>query len=166
MKTVTNLRNLTQNRTHFVNFTVYCCDALIVMDYLTGDLPVYCHCFCPVKRTPWQGFEPGSNFNLARLRLIPHLATSHFFIRRAGTENKRSSKLRHLEVETTWERERWRKRENTVYQARYRRSTVPNHSIYQSGFPTNYFGLGAMNNPRKSISGETLTPLAMEHKYT
>jgi hypothetical protein len=33
---------------------------------------------------------------------------------------------------------------------------VPNHSIYQSGFPNNYFGLDPMNNPRKSVSGNTL----------
>ncbi len=36
------------------------------------------------------------------------------------------------------------------YQARYRRSTGPNHSLYQSGFPNNYFGLAAMNNPERA----------------
>ncbi len=40
-------------------------------------------------------------------------------------------------------------------QAGYRRSTGPNLSIYQSGFPNNYFGLDAMNNPQKSTSGDT-----------
>ncbi len=35
---------------------------------------------------------------------------------------------------------------------------VPNHSIYLSGFPNNYFGLDAMNNPSKSISGDTVQP--------
>jgi hypothetical protein len=32
------------------------------------------------------------------------------------------------------------------YQARYRRATGPNHSLYQSGFSNNYFELAAMNN--------------------
>jgi hypothetical protein len=39
--------------------------------------------------------------------------------------------------------------------AGYQRSTVPKHSIYQSEIPNNYFGLNAMNNLQKSISGET-----------
>ncbi len=39
------------------------------------------------------------------------------------------------------------------YQAGNRRSRTPHHSRYQSGFPNTYFGLAAMNKPRKSISG-------------
>jgi hypothetical protein len=35
-------------------------------------------------------------------------------------------------------------------------ATVPHHLIYQSGFPNIFFGLDAMNNPRKSISGDTI----------
>ncbi len=34
---------------------------------------------------------------------------------------------------------------------------VPNHSINQSGFPNIFFGLAAMNEPRKSISSDTCT---------
>ncbi len=42
------------------------------------------------------------------------------------------------------------------HQAGYWRSTVSNHSIYQSAFPNKFYRLDVMNNPRKSISGETL----------
>jgi hypothetical protein len=40
-------------------------------------------------------------------------------------------------------------------QTGYRWSTVPNHFIYQSGFPNNCLVLDAMNNPRQSLSQDT-----------
>jgi hypothetical protein len=42
------------------------------------------------------------------------------------------------------------------HQAGYHRSTIPIYSICQSGFP-NILGLDAMNNPQKSILGDTKT---------
>ncbi len=42
------------------------------------------------------------------------------------------------------------------FYAKYRRSTAPNHFIYQAEFPNNYFGLDAMNNHCKRKSGDTI----------
>ncbi len=36
------------------------------------------------------------------------------------------------------------------HQAGYRRSTIPNHSIYQLGFPNNYFGLDIWITPERA----------------
>jgi hypothetical protein len=42
--------------------------------------------------------------------------------------------------------------------------TIPIHSIYQLGFPNNYFGLDAMNIPREIISGDTVSGI-FHHIY-